>query len=420
MYAQRRVTAALIGAGSRGMDVYGSYALKHPKDIEFIAVADPNPKRRAKFKKLHNIKDEMVFTDWQSILDKPKLSDVIFICTQDKMHFEPSIKALEAGYHVLLEKPMATTPKECIAIGKAAEKSNSVFAIAHVLRYTPLMQKVKKLLDAGVIGNIVCIQHNENVGYWHQAHSFVRGNWRNSDETSPMILAKSCHDMDLLLWLAGSSCKSISSFGGLYHFKGENAPSGAPLRCIEGCPAETKCAFFAPRLYLTDDISWPTSVISSDMSYEGRYKALKEGPYGRCVYHCDNNVVDHQVVNIDFENGVTAAFTMCAFSEKISRTTKLMGTKGEMRVCPGEIEVTDFLTGTVNTIQIMAPEQGHEGGDEGMMRDFVHLIKEGGKDKALTSANTSVESHLMAFAAEKSRLENKVVNIKEYFSCLFS
>jgi len=412
----KKVTVALLGAGGRGKDSYGAYALKHPDEIQFVAVAEPNEERRMQFSRQHGIKNDMCFTDWRELLGKEKLADGILICTQDKMHFEPSVKSLEKGYHVMLEKPMAADPKECVMLGEYARKYERIFLICHVLRYTNFFSTMKKLLDDGVIGKLISIQHNENVAYWHQAHSFVRGNWRDSKESSPMILAKCCHDMDLMLWFAGADCVKIASFGSLAHFKKENAPEGSPNRCLDGCPAEKKCPYYAPNIYLTENTSWPTSAISDDASLEARTRALMEGPYGRCVYKCDNDVVDHQVISAEFANQVTAAFTMCAFTNDCTRTIKLMGTKGEIRgsMEKREIEVLDFLTGNKNIIQVGKAKSGHGGGDSGIMGEFIQNIRKGDISQGLTSAAISVQSHLMAFAAEKSRLENKVVHIKEF------
>ena len=412
----KKVTAVLIGAGQRGAHAYAPYALKHPEELEFVAVAEPIPERREHMRKTYHIPEENCFTSWDELVAQPRMADVALICTQDRMHFEPTMKALELGYHVLLEKPMSPDPKECLEMGAYSEKHQRVFTICHVLRYTPFFQTLKKLLQEGRIGQLISIQHNENVGYWHQAHSFVRGNWRNSKETSPMILAKSCHDMDILLWLAGDHCVSLSSFGDLTHFKKQNAPKGAPLRCTDGCPVEKECPYFAPRLYLTENTGWPTSSISEDLSLEGRKKALEEGPYGRCVYHCDNDVVDHQVVNMQFANDVTAAFTMCAFTNEVSRTLKLMGTKGEIRGAmeKNEIEITDFLTGEKEVITIDPSNSGHGGGDFGLMKDFLEQVRQNGQGESLTSASISVQSHLMAFAAEQSRLQHRVISLKEF------
>jgi predicted dehydrogenase len=416
----KKITAILIGAGLRGATAYASYAKTHVDEIEFIGVAEPDADRRTAFKKEHNLEDNMCFSSWEEILDKPKFADAALICTQDTMHFEPTMKALEKGYHILLEKPMSTNLEECIKIGECAKKFDRVFAICHVLRYTPFFTTIKKLLDDGRIGQLISIQHNENVGYFHQAHSYVRGNWRRKDESSPMILAKSCHDMDIMLWLAGANCVSIASFGDLTYFKKENAPVGAPRRCIDGCEYEKECAFDAKRLYLGRKTEWMIEAMTNDPSDEGVEKALREGPYGRCVFQCDNDVVDHQVASIVFENGVTAAFTMCAFTKDISRTLKLMGTKGGIRAAmeQNEVEVIDFLNEKIEKIHIEAIEdsKGHGGGDQGIMKEFVSLVANNNNKNVLTSADVSVQSHIMSFAAEQSRIENKVINIKEYMS----
>lgn len=412
----RKITLVVIGAGSRAQHAYAPYALRHPDDAQIVAFAEPDIERSEIFAKQYGISSEMSFKDWRELLEREKLADAVLISTQDQMHFEPAIKALEKGYHVLLEKPMSPDPKECVIMGEYARRYDRIFAVCHVLRYTSFFSALKNLLDEGRIGQLVSIQHNENVAYWHQAHSFVRGNWRNSKESSPMILAKSCHDMDILLWLAGANCEKISSFGSLTHFKKENAPEGAAQRCLDGCPAEKECPYYAPKLYLTDNINWPTSAISNDLSLEGRIKALKEGPYGRCVYRCDNDVVDHQVVNMEFSNGVTAAFTMCAFTNESGRSLKLMGTKGEIRAVmeKNEIEIKNFNTGSKEVIYLKNSVFGHGGGDDGVVHNFVRLVQEGSAAKSLTSADVSVQSHLMAFAAEKSRLENKVIDIRDY------
>ncbi len=414
-----KIKVAIIGAGGRG-SVYASYALKYPLEMEVVAVAEPNPARRSSFQERYQLSDQASFPDWRDLLAMPKLADAILICTQDNMHFEPTMEALESGYHVLLEKPMSTDPDECIEMGRQAKKHNVVFSICHVLRYTSFFTTIKWLLDEGTIGELMTIQHNENVSYWHQAHSFVRGNWRKKAESSPMILAKSCHDLDAMLWLVGEDCEHVSSFGSLSHFKSENAPQGAAQRCLDGCAAADSCSYYAPKQYLTDKISWPTSAISDDLSYEGRLKALQEGPYGRCVYYCDNDVVDHQVVSLSFANGVTAAFTMSAFTYESNRTIKLMGTKGEIRGSMGksEIEVIDFGTGNKHTISLRIPDSGqtgHGGGDFALFGDFLKLVRQEGKQEGRTAAGNSVQGHLMAFAAERSRIEKRVVQLQEFY-----
>ncbi len=416
----RKITAVLIGAGGRGLHNFSPYILQHPHEIQLVAVAEPVEERRKKIQELHGIDDSMAFSSWEELLDKPRLADAAIIATMDYMHFVPTCRALEKGYHVLLEKPMSNDPKECLIMGDMAKKYDRVFSICHNMRYTNFFMTIKKLLDEGRIGRLISIQHNENVGWWHMAHSFVRGNWRNSDETSPMILQKSCHDMDLILWMAGADCTKISSFGSLTHFKRENAPEGAPERCLDGCPVEEQCPYSAIRLYLSEKPLWVARVISMDQSIEARTKALREGPYGRCVYYCDNNVVDHQVVNMEFANEVTAAFTMCGHCSVNGRTVKLMGTKGEIRGHGemNELEVFDFASQTREIIKLNNEAGGHGGGDYRLMRDFVRLVASDGKLKGLTEASISVQSHLMAFAAEKSRVEGRTIDMKEYVESL--
>jgi predicted dehydrogenase len=226
--------------------------------------------------------------------------------------------------------------------------------------------------------------------------------------------------MDLLYWFAGAGCRKLSSFGSLTHFRKEDAPPGSPLRCLDGCPHEKACPYYAPKIYLTADAGWPASVISTEKTIEARLEALTSGPYGRCVYHCDNDVVDHQVASFEFENEVTAAFTMCAFSEDVGRTIKLMGTRGVIRGSMGknEIEVYDFQSGRVDLIQPPSSKYRYGGGDYGIMDYFVNLARSDGDEEGLTSASASLESHLMAFAAEKSRLESRTVHMEDYRSSL--
>lgn len=412
----KRIDAVLIGAGQRGKDIYGDYALRHPHNLRFVAVAEPNDERRNTFARLHGIKENRCYEDWSMIFEENQIADVAFICTQDNQHYLPAIEALKKGYHVLLEKPMAVKPDECVELEKLADKFGKMFAIAHVLRYTPFFSTLKRLVEEDKIGRLISIRHIENVGHLHHAHSYVRGNWRNSEKSSPMILAKSCHDMDVLLWLAGEDCLKISSFGSLSHFTKENAPEGSPERCLDGCPADKECPYYAPKQYLTSNTGWPTSVISNDTSLESRVKALKEGPYGRCVYRCDNNVVDHQVVNMEFANEVTAEFTMCAFGAYGGRRIELMGTKGEIEgdMEKNEIQITEFNTMNTETIKLGSVLSGHGGGDDGFISNFISKLAKGENNSILTSASASVQSHLMAFAAEKSRIEYKIIDMKSF------
>jgi predicted dehydrogenase len=349
---------------------------------------------------------------------KEKRSDALVIATQDRDHVSMCIKALELGYDILLEKPISPDAEEIYEIGLIAAKSDKIFSICHVLRYTKFYIKLKEILDSGRIGKLVHMIHSENVAYWHQAHSFVRGNWRNSKETSPMILAKCCHDMDILVYLIGSKCKTISSMGDLTFFTKENAPEGAPARCLDGCPVYDTCPYCAPKLYLHNSFlrAWGLENLFDipDTSDESIIKALETNQYGRCVFQCDNDVVDHQTISMDFENGVTVSFTMCAFTNENTRVMRLMGTHGEIvgDFDNNTIRVRDFVTDNVEEITIGPAALGHGGGDAGLMNAVVSAVQ--GKDTNKSSAQESVQSHMMALAAEKSRVTGKTIVMDEF------
>lgn len=410
------VTAVIIGGGLRG---YAAYAIKaNPKTLNVVGVAEPVEYKRQMCAERFGIAPENCFESYEDLLAQPKMADLAIICTPDDLHFEPAKMAAEKGYHILLEKPISPKAEEIYEIGKIAEKSDKIFSICHVLRYTKFYIKLKEILDSGRIGKLVHMIHSENVAYWHQAHSFVRGNWRNSVETSPMILAKCCHDMDILLYLIGSKCTRISSMGELTFFKKENAPEGAPKRCLDGCPVYDSCPYCAPKLYLHNSYlrAWGLENLFDipDTSDESIIKALETNQYGRCVFQCDNDVVDHQSATIEFENGVTVSFTMCAFTNENTRVMRLMGTHGEIVADfdNNSIKVRDFVTDNVEEITIGPAALGHGGGDAGLMNAVVSAIN--GCDTNKTSAVESVESHMMALAAEKSRVTGKTIVMDEF------
>ncbi|WP_122643348.1 Gfo/Idh/MocA family protein [Luxibacter massiliensis] len=413
----KQVTSVLIGAGLRGGHVYSQYALEHPDELKVAAVAEPDRNRREAFASKHNIPEDMQFESYEELLDKGRLADCAMICTQDRMHCEPVIAAMEKGYHVLCEKPMSPEKEEILKMGEFSHKYNRILSVCHVLRYSPFFTKVKGLLEEGRIGRLMSIQHIEEVGYWHHAHSFVRGNWRNAEESSPMILQKCCHDMDILLWLSDSHCKTISSCGSLTYFKEQNAPPKAPEYCMDGCGHRADCPFYAPRFYLEHPRAEEDGLVyavTENPDTDSVLRALREGPYGRCVFRCDNTVVDHQSVDIEFENEVTASFLMTAFTNQCARRIRLMGTKGELKgdMEAGTIELFDFVSHSSEAIRLNTPTKGHSGSDMSMMRDFVRMVGEGKPGK--TDASMSVESHLMALAAEEARVNKVTIDFKEY------
>ena len=409
------VPAVVRGAGARGR-VYADYAKAHPEEIRIVAVAEPKADRLARFARDYGVPEAACYTDWAELLAQPRLADAALICTMDHLHYAPCMEAIRQGYQILLEKPMSPSAAECAAMQRAAEEKGVVLAVCHVLRYTPFFSKIKQLIDGGAVGEVQVIEQTEHVCYWHQAHSFVRGNWRRKDESAPMILAKCCHDLDLLSWMAGAACRSLSSYGGLAHFTAEHAPAGAPARCLDGCPASESCPYYAPKLYLTENTDWPTDTISVDMSLEARTEALRTGPYGRCVYRCDNDVVDHQVVAMEFENGIAATLTMTAFTPRLTRTVRVMGTKGmiegDLEQCTVTLQPFGGEAQTFSAEVLGANAYGHGGGDVGLMHDFVLQVRGGGEGR--TSAKQSLESHLMAFAAEQARVGGAAVELAAF------
>jgi predicted dehydrogenase len=453
------IDAILIGAGYRGTETYGAYALKNPKRLKFIAVAEPRKAWRERFAQLHDIPPRNCFKSWEELLKKKQFARTAFICTPDQMHTDPALAALQRGYDVLLEKPMASTLKDCLKLVKKAKETKRQLQICHVLRYTNFWSKVKSFIDSGQLGEVISITHRENVAYWHMAHSFVRGNWRNSDITAPMILSKCCHDFDLLYWMIGKRPTHISSFGSNSFFNSEHAPLGAPARCTDGCPIIDACMFSAIKIYiqiqgiynmgksspsrafrffsnhpksvrvfskmirplkrLADFREWPVSMITSDFSKEGKLQALRKGPYGRCVYHCDNNVVDHQQTVIEFENGITAELTMQGHSALEGRTIRIDGSKGTLigsfMDYGEELTFIESQSGEkMPLIELEGRTEAHGGGDWKLTEGFLDSLQPGFKAIPLTDARSSLESHLMAFAAEKSRVVGRVIDMKEF------
>ena len=407
----KQITAVVLGAGSRG-SIYAGYAKEHPEELKIIAIAEPRRDRLDTLAEEVGVLPEYRFDSWKDLLSQPKLADCAFVCTLDDDHIAPALKAMELGYDLLLEKPMSNREAECLQIAETARRTGRTLAVCHVLRYTPFYMTLKALIDQGAVGQVTTINQIENVGYWHQAHSFVRGNWRNSTETSPMLLQKSCHDMDIILWLMGSTCTKVHSFGSLRHFTPENAPAGAAERCLE-CPHRDTCPYSAPKLHMDmERTGWPVDVITTDLSEAGRRKALEEGPYGRCVYYCDNDVVDRQVVNLEFENGSVATFTMTGLSADFFRELKIFGTEGLIRANMGTKEIVLHRFGEKpQTVPVdMGTEaSGHGGGDYGLMAEFLRILREGGESRS--SAEVSLQSHLICFAAERSRNEDLVVTL---------
>jgi len=421
----KQLSMIVIGAGCRGT-AYSKIALSQSNKEKFkiVGVAEPIDIRREYLKNLCSIPDADCYKDWKEILAKPRMADVAIISTMDYMHFEPAMAAIEKGYNILLEKPAAPTPYECAEIAKAAHRKNVKVIVCHVLRYTPFFELIKSIIDNGKIGRVQSVVYSEAVGNVHQSHSYVRGRWHSVSETAPMLLTKSCHDIDMLQWLIGKKCSNIQSFGSLTYFNSDNAPKDAPERCIDGCPHGETCPYNAVRLYFDDKkniwfrSSATDTVKPTDDEVE---KALRTNNYGKCVFRCDNDVVDHQVVNMEFEDGATVSYSMNPFN-KGGRYVNIFGTSGEIsaHMSDTEINVYTFEDKKTEKIPVVAPGEtivsGHGGGDQGIILALYDYLNGNYTCEEIADITESVENHLLVFAAEKSRRENCVVDTKKYIS----
>lgn len=409
---KRKFTVAVIGCGSRGAEAYGRIMAEQKDRFEILALCDVDKTKLGKYGKIFGVAESELFASEGEFFQK-KRADAIVIATMDNDHVRQCERALALGYDVLLEKPITGSEEECRRLLAAHRKYGGKVLVCHVLRYAPAYVKVKEILDSGACGELIMIDSIEQVCYWHQAHSFVRGNWRNSGESSPMILQKCCHDFDLLQYYAGDKCEALSSIGELRHFRKECRPEGAADRCTQ-CKYVHTCTYSAENIYIGNwksvgcpDNGWPYNVLTTEqpLTEENIRKAIETGPYGRCVYACDNDVVDHQLTIMRFHNGVKANLRMTAFTAGGGRIMKFYCTEGQIDMDEGlnTIQIKRFNR-PAETIDVGAlPEGGHNhgGGDNGLIGEFYKVLC-GDKD-APTRLEDSVESHLMAIRAEESR-----------------
>lgn len=402
---QGRVTFSVVGLGGRASAYLSALQELYPNEHQVVAVADPDPVKQARARNDYGLQDNQIFDTDLDLMDQPRLSDVAIVATQDKLHLRDIRGLLAKGYDLILEKPVATTLEELQEIA-AVSKSfpDQMVAVCHVLRHTVFFGEIRKILESGRFGPVVSIQHNENIGYYHFAHSYVRGPWNNSETSGPLTLTKSCHDMDILLYLLGNThCQQISSYGALSIFNRDHYdPATMAHMCVD-CPQNESCAFSAPKLYSSGKIK---SVVFDLSSVDKVRENLGTSPYGRCVYHCDNNVVDHQSTAIQFDNGVTAAFNLSAFSAKVNRSLKIMCQFGEIRAIekPYLIETTDFRTDETTVTELDIRDRGHGGGDKAFVKDFMESYLHGVPFNS--TLEHAIESHAMALLAEESRKDN--------------
>lgn len=427
---ERQVTAIVIGAGLRGQN-YSTFSLDFPSRLKIVGVAEPIKIRRKKMQDLYGISNDRLVEDWKEFTKLPKFADIAFICTQDQFHKAPAIAFSELGYHLLLEKPMATTKEDCEEVTRICNKNNTIVTVCLVPRHFPPCRKIKEIIAEGKIGEVVLIKHAENIGWWHFAHSYVRGNWRNENMSTFSFLAKCCHDVDLVrFWMGERKVKKVHSFGSLHHFNKNKKPEGASDRCYD-CKVENDCPYSAIRIYENNleghwPNDWPMSAVCDIEDYsigskgykEKLSMALKTGPFGKCVYACDNNVVDHQIVTLEFDNGALATIIMNGFTEELNREVSISGTHGEIRWDGDEhspIVVYDFTNRKTTKYSVdLAPANAicrdHEGADFFIMNSFTKAVAANDASLGIINIDECLKSHLLVFAAEEARKEKKVLS----------
>lgn len=422
----RPITAIIVGAGHRAF-VYSELAKTNPEMLKIVGVADPNPIRRKKAMDYFGFNEDMCFENAEELAKKGKLADTVINGTMDEQHLETAVPLLDAGYDMLLEKPFATNEDEMWQIVECAKKNNAKVMICHVLRYTPFYYSIKERIANGEIGEIINIQTNEHVSYHHLSTSYVRGKWANSKKChTSMLLAKCCHDLDIMMWMmADTKPKQISSFGGKFQFKPENAPKGAGTICMKDCPLVDTCVYSTKRLYIDHPDRWAFYVWDAlegkeNVTIDDKIALMQsDSPYARCIYKCDNDVVDHQSVMVSFENGATGTHNMVGGSAEPRRSIHIIGTKGEIF---GNFEESKFTVLKINpspdahneecdveevdlrvTGDMVGAYGGHGGGDERLAEDFVKYIRGEAPSLACTSIFDSVAGHLSVYRADKSR-----------------
>ncbi|UDQ99468.1 Gfo/Idh/MocA family oxidoreductase [Lentisphaerota bacterium WC36G] len=413
----KAVEVIIVGPGSRG-EAYAQYAKEAPLKCRIVGVAGPDDHRRQKMIKDFDLPKEMVFNCWSEVVAVgEKIADAVVICTHDDMHAAPAIAFANLKYNILLEKPMATTEDDCRRIVDAVKQNGIIFSVCHVLRYTNYSQKLKEIINSGVAGDIVNIQHVEPVGSWRHVHSYVRGNWRKESDSTFMLLSKSCHDLDWIQYIMDQKIARVSSFASLRHFKKTEQPQGAPERCLD-CPKhiEKNCPYSAKRIYNrfleNGQLGRPLDTVVAEPNRVNIEEALRTGPYGRCVYACDNDVVDNQLVNIEFQNHSSASFMMTAFSANSGRKSIIYGTKAQITVEENKIEIFDFINEQTKTINVGLNNDSlldhHDGGDRGVVKNFIEANLANDQTMIISGPDVSLETHLAVFKAEEARKNGTV------------
>lgn len=420
-----RLRGVLVGAGHRGQ-LYASYADDHPDELMIVAVVDPDERRRTAVGDHHRIAPELRFRTVEELIAAGPVGQVVINATMDRLHLPTTLPLLRAGYDVLLEKPIGVSMDEVLELQETAQTYGRTVMICHVLRYAPFYQEIKRRVLAGELGRLMNLQLSEHVSYHHQVTGFVRGKWSAQEQGgSAMLLAKSCHDLDLLTWLmSGIEPVRVSSAGSLMHFRRDQAPVGAGTRCLTDCQIEEKCAYSARRLYVDQGLwkfyAWEgIEQLGPDPTREQKLESLRtDNPYGRCVWHSDNTVVDHQSVLVEFADGATGTMNMIGNSAKPCRTIRLLGTEGELEgvLEDGRLVLRRFDPEAEHgyaeeIVDFSVTGEMHGGGDLRLVADFVATVRGKQPSVSATTLADSINGHVIGFSAERARLEQRLVEL---------
>lgn len=404
-----------MGAGSRG---FGYARQAAALGAEIIAVADPDRRKRRRLVASFGSPATHEAESWEDLEFAPGEVDGVIIATMDDLHVEPTLRFSALAVPILLEKPIGRSWEECRRLRDELDCDHPPILVAHVLRYAPYTRLLRSMVDDGALGDVVNVHHYEPVGFWHFAHSFVRGNWRSSTDAAAFMVAKACHDVDWIMHLIDAECVAVSSFASLSHFRPERRPQGAAERCVD-CTVD--CVFDARSIYLeparAGDFSWPVDTICVDPSVEAVADAVEHSRFGRCVYNGGNDAADTQVASMLFAGGQTATVTVSAFTELRSRTSIVAGTRGEATVTADGIEIYSFAdrrrrSWTVEERRASGIMDSHGGGDDMLMERFLSEINRP-TEAGRAAFSEALRSHQVAFAIEEASRRRQVVDPRE-------
>jgi predicted dehydrogenase len=412
----KSIRVAIIGAGVRGLHLARQVGCFSPM-AQIAAVAEPNPERQAQLAREHHLSAEAVFPSWEELVDSTMELDAAIIATMDNRHTAPALACLTRGLHLFMEKPLADTFEDCLCIVNAQQNTNRILSVCHTLRYLEPFQRMKEIVSEGRLGSLIQMEHTEAIGPMRFAHNYVRGRWARQENNTFLLLHKCCHDLDLIRWLAGQDCRQVSSFGSLAYFRPDRAPAGSGKRCLEDCRIADECPYSARRLYVETDLeSWPAREICVQHTREAHWKAVQNGNWGSCVWHAGNDVVDHQTVMLEFDEGITATCILTGFSSTNGRRTRLQGTKGELlyEEAAGILKYKQFSSSEETTFQ-MSPSAFYHPEDKQIVGEWLSAIRDPSSVSVTVNAQDALRSNLLAFAAERARVEKRVVTLTEYY-----